>query len=122
VTACGISSVTPVRIVHVEERDFAIRAPHLLEPGVVRFVVKNNGPVSHELILVRALHGGLPMRHDGLTVDEDALKSRIAGVLEPAGPGSTRGLKVRLEPGRYILFCNMAGHYMSGMDHPLVVR
>jgi uncharacterized cupredoxin-like copper-binding protein len=28
---------------------------------------------------------------------------------------------VTLKPGRYILFCNMAGHFMAGMHTELVV-
>jgi uncharacterized cupredoxin-like copper-binding protein len=30
-------------------------------------------------------------------------------------------VRVRLEPGRYELFCNMAGHFMAGMHGKLVV-
>jgi uncharacterized cupredoxin-like copper-binding protein len=42
--------------------------------------------------------------------------------LEAGKPGSLRTLSVRLGPGRYVLFCNMSGHYLGGMDHDLVVR
>jgi hypothetical protein len=117
----GAVSSPSVRIIHVKERDFVIRAPRVLQAGTVRFVVKNTGPVSHELILVRAPGGRLPMRADGLTVDEDALEPVKLGALEPAGPG-TRDLTVRLKPGRYVMFCNMAGHFMSGMSIQLLVR
>jgi uncharacterized cupredoxin-like copper-binding protein len=116
----SVGSPAPVRIVLVKERDFVIRTQRVLAAGTVRFVVKNGGPVSHELILVRAPSGRLPVRADGLTVDEEMLKPRIIGTLEPAGPG-TRDLQVRLEPGRYVMFCNMAGHYMSGMSMRLLV-
>jgi uncharacterized cupredoxin-like copper-binding protein len=30
-------------------------------------------------------------------------------------------LRVLLKPGRYVLFCNMAGHFMAGMHTDLVV-
>jgi uncharacterized cupredoxin-like copper-binding protein len=60
------------------------------------------------------------MRPDGLTIDEDALETEILGALEPAGPG-VRELEVRLTPGHYVMFCNMAGHFMSGMSIRLVV-
>jgi uncharacterized cupredoxin-like copper-binding protein len=125
VTACGgnpSAGRAPVQIVHVTERDFVIRLPHELDAGTVRFVVKNNGPVSHEFILVRAPHGRLPMRADGITVDEDALEPLTVGTLETAGPGPSRSLQVHLAPGRYIVFCNMAGHYMSGMSSRLRVQ
>jgi len=75
-----------------------------------------------ELIVVRDPGGRrLPMRTDGLTVDEDALAPEEVGSLEPGEPGSVRGLVLRLRPGRYEIFCNMAGHYMSGMHAVLLV-
>jgi uncharacterized cupredoxin-like copper-binding protein len=110
-----------VHVVRVTERDFVIHAPHRLHAGTVRFVVTSTGPVSHELIVVRAPTGTLPMRADGLTVDEDAIEHQIVGSLEPDGP-ATRSLDVRLTPGRYLLLCNMAGHFMSGMSSSLRVR
>jgi uncharacterized cupredoxin-like copper-binding protein len=30
-------------------------------------------------------------------------------------------LHLHLTPGRYVLFCNMAGHYLGGMHRTLVV-
>jgi uncharacterized cupredoxin-like copper-binding protein len=118
----GQVGASGVRVVKVTERDFAIKAPHVLRAGTIRFVVTNNGPVSHELILVHAPQGRLPLRGDGFTVDETVLESRIVGTLEPAGPGTTRSLQVRLAPGRYVLLCNMAGHFMGGMSSRLLVR
>jgi uncharacterized cupredoxin-like copper-binding protein len=120
--ACGGHSVAPTRVFQITERDFAIQAPHELKAGPVRFVVTNHGPVSHELIVVRTPEGRLPLRKDGFTVDEEALVSDTLGALEPAGPGGRRELDVRLSPGRYVLICNMAGHYLSGMSSPLLVR
>jgi uncharacterized cupredoxin-like copper-binding protein len=119
VTTAGSPSAATV---HITERDFAITAPHVLTAGPVHLVVTNKGPVSHELILVRAPHGRLPLRGDGFTVDEDALKAQIVTSFEPDGPGSTRSQDVELTPGRYVLLCNMAGHYMSGMATRLLVR
>jgi hypothetical protein len=116
----GSAGSAPVRVINVKERDFVIRAPRVLRAGRVRFVVENRGPVSHELILMRVSPGPLPMRNDGLTVDEDALEPRTLGALEPAGPG-VRELEVRLTPGRYVMLCNMAGHFMSGMSIRIVV-
>jgi uncharacterized cupredoxin-like copper-binding protein len=44
------------------------------------------------------------------------------GVLEPADAHALRNLELRLAPGRYVLFCNMSGHFMGGMHRSLVVR
>jgi uncharacterized cupredoxin-like copper-binding protein len=117
----GTSSSPGVRVVKISERDFHITAPRHLAPGRVRFVVANHGPDLHELIVVRDPSGSLPLRTDGLTVSEESLAPVELGSLEPGAPGSVRDLTVTLRPGRYEIFCNMAGHYMGGMHAVLVV-
>jgi uncharacterized cupredoxin-like copper-binding protein len=102
-------------------RDFDIDAPSRVPAGEVVFHVRNEGPDDHELILVDAA-GELPMRRDGITVDEDALKGATVGTLEPGTTGKTRTLSVRLVPGRYEFFCNMAGHFRGGMHASLTVE
>jgi uncharacterized cupredoxin-like copper-binding protein len=89
--------------------------------GDTRVVIRNEGPVSHELLIVHAPSGPLPKRSDGFTLDEDALESRLVGALEPVGPG-TKDIVVHLTPGRYILFCNMSGHAAGGMLTSFRVR
>ncbi len=106
----------------VVERDFHISVVHgHLSAGTVIFRVTNRGPDEHEFIVVHADHG-LPLRADGITLDEDALEKSIAGSIEPAPAGETNVLRLELKPGRYALVCNMFGHYMGGMHAPLVVR
>jgi uncharacterized cupredoxin-like copper-binding protein len=109
-------------VVQVNERDFAIKAPQRVSAGAVTLRVRNHGPDAHELIVVKTRDGRLPLRADGLTVDEDALEHATVGVLEPGQPGSLRELHLRLRPGRYVLFCNMSGHYLGGMRRVLEVR
>ncbi len=123
VAGCGGGSApAAVRVVRITERDFHITAPRHVPAGRVRLEVANDGPDLHELIVVRDRSSRLPMRADGLTVDEDALDPETLGSLEPGAPGSMRGLTLQLRPGRYEIFCNMAGHYMGGMHAVLVVR
>ena len=102
----------------ISEKDFAIHAPRGIAAGSVDLAVHNRGPDAHELIVVRAPAGALPLRSDGTTVDEEGLDERhaIPGALEPGEPGGVRHLRVRLRPGRYVLICNMAGHYHGGMQ------
>ena len=125
-SACGekrASSEGAARVVQVTERDFAISAPDRIPAGDVELVVHNKGPDDHELIVVREGETHLPFRSDDVTLDEEAAeKSKsIAGALEPGEPG-TRRLRVHLTPGRYVLFCNMSGHYLGGMDRDLEVQ
>jgi uncharacterized cupredoxin-like copper-binding protein len=106
----------------ISERDFHIAAPRTVPAGTMTLRVHNKGAESHELILVRVTGARLPLRRDGLSVDEEALEHQTAGELEPGQPGVTRRLKVRLTAGRYEFLCNMSGHYMGGMYSALVVR
>lgn len=107
--------------VSVTERDFHITSPRSISAGDIRFSVRNRGPDDHEFIVVREHGSPLPLRADGLTVDEDAVEADTRGAVEPEPPG-TYHLRVHLNPGRYRLLCNMSGHYMGGMHTTLVVR
>jgi uncharacterized cupredoxin-like copper-binding protein len=120
---CSGSEPAPQgREIRVSEHDFKITAPRTpVRAGEVTLDVDNKGPDSHELIVVKSASTRLPLRTNGMTVDEDAVEHRIPGALEPEAPGH-HALKVRLTPGRYELICNMAGHYFGGMRTRLVVQ
>jgi uncharacterized cupredoxin-like copper-binding protein len=112
----------PQTFLDVKERDFAIKAPRRIATGELVLRVTNQGPETHELLLIRADSRSLPLRHDDLTVDEERLKARTVAQLEHVAPGSLRTWKLRLAPGRYTLLCNMSGHYLGGMHRGLIVR
>jgi hypothetical protein len=105
----------------VVERDFRINAPKRLPAGKLELAVENRGPVAHELMIVRSRSARLPIRPGGTTVDEDAIEDDTVAELGPVGPG-VHGLEAELEAGRYLLICNMTGHYMGGMRTRLVVQ
>jgi uncharacterized cupredoxin-like copper-binding protein len=115
------ASGTPV--FNVTEKDFRISAPARVPAGEVTLRVHNDGPDEHELIVSRApASWKLPIREDGFTVNEEALEASEPGALEPGAPDATRTLSLKLAPGRYIFFCNMAGHFMGGMHADVVVE
>jgi uncharacterized cupredoxin-like copper-binding protein len=121
--ACGGShtSARAGKTFTVAEHDFHIEAPTRLESGTYTIHVANDGATDHELIIAPTKNGSLPLRPDGLTIDEESLESSEPGSLEPGSPGARRVLKVHLAPGRYVFFCNMEGHFMAGMHHEVVV-
>src|SRR6185312_11027290 len=108
--------------VAVAERDFHITAPAVLRSGTVTLRIHNQGPDQHELIVVPGTLASLPLRADGMTVDEEAVEASEPGSLEPGEPGSTRDLTIQLKPGHYVFFCNMEGHFMAGMHVEVDVR
>ena len=86
-----------------------------VKPGVVLFKVKNvSTDEDHELLLVKAdSMDALPLEADGARIDEDKLKGLKE--LGDVHPGKTRSTTVPLKAGKYILFCNEAGHFKAGM-------
>jgi uncharacterized cupredoxin-like copper-binding protein len=87
-----------------------------VKPGKVTFKVKNiSTDEDHELLLVKTDGGpeSLPMDADGVRVDEDKLKGMKE--LGDVHPGKTRNTTLTLKAGKYLLFCNEAGHFKAGM-------
>jgi len=110
------------RILDVNVKDFKIE-PRLptTTSGRVELRVRNAGPATHEFVVVRSdlPADQLPIAADGLSVDED--KVVPAGELDEVEAGSTGTLTLALTPGRYVLFCNLEGHYLIGMSASIEV-
>ena len=87
-----------------------------IKPGKVVFHVKNiSTDEDHELLLVKTdlSPNDLPMDASGVRVDEDQLKGLKE--LGDVHPGKSRTTKLTLDAGKYLLFCNEAGHFKAGM-------
>jgi uncharacterized cupredoxin-like copper-binding protein len=103
-------------VLGVRLKDFKIE-PSLpaIEGGVVAIRVRNEGPTTHEFVVIRSdlPAGELPIAADGLSVDED----RVVPLdeLTEVKAGGSGVLTLALTPARYVLFCNLEGHYLTGM-------
>ena len=90
--------------------------PASVPAGVVTFQVLNasKGTV-HEMILAAVADTSkqMPYVANESRVDED--KAGDLGEVSELDPGKSGELKVTLKPGTYLLYCNVPGHYMSGM-------
>lgn len=86
-----------------------------VKAGDVTFNVTNNSKeMIHEMLVAPANPAKpLPFVDKDLRVDEEA--SKDLGEVSELDPGKSGSLTIALTPGTYILFCNIAGHYMSGM-------
>jgi uncharacterized cupredoxin-like copper-binding protein len=120
-SACSSRSTSPKgTVVHVTLKDFHIKVSRTHVPaGDVQLVVENKGPDTHELLVART-SAPLPLRADGITVDEEALEPVTVDEVEGEARGHVFVAQFKLRPGRYELFCNMAGHYLGGMRARLV--
>jgi len=99
-------------------------APITVRAGEVKFVTKNAGAIVHEFVIVKTdldpaslptltASDTLPEGHAVGDVDEEAVSS--PGEIEDINPGATKDATFRLTPGKYVLICNLAGHYAQGM-------
>lgn len=92
--------------------------------GKVTFTIANQGHDLHELIVLRTdmAAGSLKLQAaDPLRVDEDA-SGTVLGEVEDLLPGKSGTLTVTLAPGRYVLFCNITGHYKAGVFTAIEVK
>jgi uncharacterized cupredoxin-like copper-binding protein len=90
--------------------------------GEVSFHVTNNATdQDHEMVVVKTdlPADQLPLDANG-NVDEDKINSM--GEVEGLTPGTSKDLTLTLEPGHYVLMCNMPGHYKQGMHVDFTVQ
>lgn len=84
--------------------------------GQVVFDVTNAGTdMLHEMVVSPLPADGAPMpfKYEDEEVDERAAVE--LGEVEDIEPGASKRLVLTLEPGQYMLYCNYAGHFTSGM-------
>ena len=84
--------------------------------GVVTFQVTNiSKDTVHEMIVMYRQDPTKPLPYiaDENRVDED--KAGDKGEVSELDPGKTGTLTVPLKPGKYVLICNVPGHFDSGM-------
>jgi uncharacterized cupredoxin-like copper-binding protein len=104
--------------------DFKVRQDGGVVPaGDVSFRIRNQGPTTHELIVVRTDRppDKLPLQGDGLTVDEEGPGVEFLDEAEGLDIDDRQTLDVRMAPGHYVLYCNLEGHYLGGMYAALSV-
>lgn len=85
--------------------------------GKVTFVVRNAGKMPHEYLILRTDTPAKALKMRGLKAVETGAVGRIGAF----AAGSVRRLTVNLQPGKYVLLCNMAGHYKAGQAIGFVV-
>jgi uncharacterized cupredoxin-like copper-binding protein len=107
--------------VRVTEKDFSITLnKSSMKTGEITFSVKNDGPSVHEFVIFDTdlAADQLPTTQDenGVEiVDEEGEGVSAVDEIEDIAVGSTQELKVTLEPGTYVMICNLPAHYQQGM-------
>lgn len=115
-TATATETMAAGTTVQVELSEYVVKPSVLSAPhGAVTIEAKNAGTIAHELVVVRsdADLGALPLLADGSKVDENAIDA--VGEIAEFDAGAEASETFELAAGRYLLICNVTGHYTSGM-------
>ncbi len=87
-----------------------------VDRGKVKFDVTNlASKLVHEVILARIADENSMLSYNTVKnkVNEEMIKT--LGQVAEIGPSKSASITLELKPGKYILYCNIAGHYMAGM-------
>ena len=90
--------------------------PGSVKAGEITFDVTNDSKdTEHEMIVMYMADPSkqLPYIASEERVDEDRAGDK--GEVSELEPGASGSLTVNLKPGKYLLICNVAGHYAAGM-------
>jgi uncharacterized cupredoxin-like copper-binding protein len=104
-------------IVAVKLKEFKVLpAPISAKAGPVAFKVKNVGALAHEFVIVKTNlpPGKLPVKANRVTL-------KPLGKIGPFQPGKGGALVLSLKAGKYVLYCNVAGHYKPGGQYAAFV-
>jgi uncharacterized cupredoxin-like copper-binding protein len=123
----GAVAATAVSATNVTEHDFEITLNDtLFKSGDVSFTVHNAGPSVHEFVIVKTdlAADALPTKtEDGAEiVDEDGEGFTAVDEIEDIQVDADETMTANLSAGKYVVFCNIPGHYLSGMHTPFTVE
>ena len=106
------ATAAKVAVVMGKPSEFKLVATPASRPaGKVTFAVANVGNVVHEMVVVPAPNGAAGLKQPDGTASEAGAKGEVADL----APSKTARLTVTLPAGKYVLLCNLPGHYASGM-------
>ncbi len=122
-TACSAapSDTSEVPALYLDLSDYKITSDHpTVAAGHVVFGIRNHASMLHEVKVIKT-----DLAPDALPIDQAAAKAneegKVAELLNIAS-GASRKLVADLTPGKYVIICNVAGHYQLGMRVGLEVK
>jgi uncharacterized cupredoxin-like copper-binding protein len=122
---CGGESTASPGAIQVNLQDFVLHiSATTASTGLVKMHLENDGPSTHEFNVDRTddAADNLPLRTDGLSVEEDSPTLKRMGSVEILEAGDKKNFQLALPPGHYVLYCNLEGHYLGHMYATLEVH
>ena len=119
--ACGGAAPATVQVALTEWT--VTPNPVSVSAGAVTFDAQNVGALAHELVIIKTDRAPDALIVEGTKVDEAASGQTIGEIEEDElAPGQSASAVFNLTAGQYVLFCNIDGHYQSGMRAALAVQ
>jgi len=119
--AIASQTVTQVKVL---ETEMAIELSLSTVPaGAVEFIAHNQGQLPHEMEIIKT---DLPLAQ--MPIKDNRLDRKKVGEkideieAEDLPSGATSTLLTHLEPGRYLIECNIPRHFQAGMKAELFVE
>ena len=123
-SASGTSNATPNNaIIRITDQAMKMKVDYSVAPaGKITFMVFNQDTVDHEVVILKTDKdpSKLALLAGASKVDEEGVGENVGEVEVEAG--ATGAATFELEPGKYVLICNVLTHYMAGMYSAFEVK
>jgi uncharacterized cupredoxin-like copper-binding protein len=98
-------------LVKVQLKEFKVLpSPFTAKRGAVSFLVKNTGKIDHEFVVLKTNTPAAKLPVKG----GKAVETGRVGRVGPLKAGTSKSLNLTLKSGKYVLLCNLPGHYQAG--------
>jgi len=121
----SVTASSAVPNIAVVEKDFSIQAtPPTVKGGLVDVTVANAGPSAHEFLIFRADQApdALPTGSDGRVDESSDQITKVFDSGDNIAANSSKVFHAALTPGKYVMVCNLPGHYKAGMHEAFTVH
>jgi uncharacterized cupredoxin-like copper-binding protein len=105
----------------VELSEWSVKAGGPGRAGKIEFNAKNVGTIPHEFVVLKTDADPASLTKDA-NARVDEAKYPPVGRTKEIAPGSSEKLEASLTAGKYVLLCNIAGHYDLGMHAGFTVN
>ena len=121
VLSAGCAAAPDATSTEVRLSEWKFDASGTIEPGLQTWRITNSGLLLHEVMIIATATPADDLPILDAMVDVTEIDGELIAEVAEVTPGHTVEAQVSLDPGRYLLICNLAGHYESGMHHVLIV-
>ena len=98
-------------LVKVQLKEFKVLpSPLTAKRGAVSFSIKNTGKINHEFIVLKTNTPAAKLPVKGGKAVETGRVGRVGSLKA----GASKSLNLTLKSGKYVLLCNLPGHYQAG--------